>query len=276
MISGGVDHTGAVVIPALGALAQFLLGLTGKAFLESMIIGYEVGRRVLDACGGYRPHNHEDGFHSTGTIGSFAAAAAAARAMNLDEDQTVWAMGLAGSFTGGTWAFARDGAMGKRFHAGWAAETGVTAAVLASQGFTGPEFIFEAEWGGFFSTYARSASCPEKLVQDLGTTFAIMRTGIKPYAACRDIHSSLDVVLRARDKHRLLPEDIQEILVRATPETFQMVGQNPYPETRPQAQLSLSYSLAAAMVTGRAFVEEFEEAMIENFDVQEMAMRAGH
>jgi 2-methylcitrate dehydratase PrpD len=87
----GVDHTGAVVVPAILAVAEAFPALPGRQALEAMIVGYEVGRRVLDSAGGYRPHNHLDGFHSTGTCGSFAAAAAAAKAMRLNCDQTLWA-----------------------------------------------------------------------------------------------------------------------------------------------------------------------------------------
>ena len=270
---GGADHTGAVVIPALLAMAEAHPPLSGKIFLEAMIIGYETGRRLLDACGGYRPHNHGDGFHSTGTVGSLAAASATAKLMDLDEDETVWALGLAGSFTGGTWAFSADGAMGKRFNVGRAAETGVTSAVLAAKGFTGPEFVFEAEWGGFFSTYARENPCPEKLVKDLGNTFGIMRSGIKPYAACRDIHSSLDVVLNARRTQHLAAGEISRIDVNCTPEMYQMVGRVITPRTRLEAQLSLPYSLAVALVTGRAFPAEYESPFLNDKTVLDLVGR---
>ncbi len=270
---GGVDHTGAVVVPALLAVGEAWPPVSGKCLLEAMIFGYEVGRRVLDACGGYRPHNHVDGWHSTGTCGSFAAAAAASKALGLNARQCTWALGLAGSFTGGTWAFTRDGARSKRYHAGRAAETGVTAACLARSGFTGPVAIFEAPWGGFLGTYARAAPAPEALVRDLGMRYGIMRSGIKPYAACRDIHSSLDVVLEARRVHQLGPGDIAGIEVRCIPEMIQMVGQATTPETRIAAQLSLPYSIAVALVTGSASVAAYESPFLDDPAVQRLAQR---
>lgn len=270
---GGVDHSGAVVVPALLAVAEAWPVLSGKRLLEAMVVGYEVGRRVLDAAGGYRPLNHDDGWHSTGVCGSFAAAAAAAKALALDVRQTTWALGLAGSFTGGTWAFSEDGAMSKRYHAGRAAETGVVAACLARSGFTGPAAVFEAPWGGFWKTYARSAPSPEELLRDLGREWGILRSGIKPYAACRDIHSTLDVVLNARNAHRLAPDDIAAITVRCIPQTFQMVGRMTHPETRIEAQLSLPYSVGVALVTGGAFLDAFEPPWLHDQTVRRLAGR---
>lgn len=268
---GGVDHTGAVVVPAILAVAEAFAPLSGQEVLEAMIVGYEVGRRVLDSAGGYRPHNHADGFHSTGTCGAFAAAAAAAKAMRLDQRQTMWALGLAGSTAGGTWAFAVDGAMGKRYNVGRAAEAGVVAACLARSGFTGPAHVFEAEWGGFLGACARADPRPEALVCEQPPGYGILRSGIKPYAACRDIHSSLDVVLAARRRHGLRPEDVAAIEVRCIPEMMQMIGKTGYPATRIEAQLSLPYSIAVALVTGEAFLDQYEPPMLGDPAVQRLA-----
>ncbi len=268
---GGVDHTGAVVVPVIFAVAEAFPTLSGKKALEAMVVGYEVGRRVLDSAGGYRPHNHSDGYHSTGTCGSFAAAAAAAKAMGLSKEETVWALGLAGSFTGGSWAFSKDGAMSKRFNVGRAAETGLVAACLAQSGFTGPAHIFEAEWGGFLGTYARKEPRPEALTCSLPLGYGILRSGIKPYAACRDIHSSLDVVLDAKDRYYLTPADIASIEVRCTPEMMQMIGATDYPTTRIEAQLNLPYCIAVALVTGRAFIDEFEAPRLHDPLVKKLA-----
>ncbi len=267
---GGVDHSGAVVVPALLALAEGMPVLSGQEFLAALVAGYETGRRVLDSAGGYRPHNHGDGFHSTGSCGSFAAAAAVARAMRLSVPQTTWALGLAGSFTGGTWAFTADGAMSKRYHVGRAAEAGLTAAILAGSGFTGPRQIFEAEWGGFWQSYARTAPRPEALLAGSFDGRALLRSGIKPYAACRDIHSSLDVVLAAR-RDGLQPAEVAAVEITCIPEMLQMVGSNPRPKSRLEAQLSLPYSVAVALHTGRAFLGEFEEPYLFDPEVARLA-----
>ena len=147
---GGVDHSGAVVVPALLAIGEALPPVTGKGFSTAMVVGYEVGREFSRRPAEYRAHNNASGWHSTGTCGSFGAAAAVAKVLGIDAWKTTWAIGLAGTFTGGTWAFIKDGAMSKRYHAGRAAETGVVSACLARSGFTGRR-IFLRPIGAAFS-----------------------------------------------------------------------------------------------------------------------------
>jgi len=155
---GGCGHSGAVVIPAVCALAQQQRS-SGRDTILAIAAGYDVAGRVLEGSGGYRPHN-ERGWHSTGTCGSFGAAAGAARLLGSDRREFAHALGIAGTFTGGTWAFLADGALVKRFHPGKAAETGVAAALLARAGLTGPARILDANWGGFYPTYAPGVATP--------------------------------------------------------------------------------------------------------------------
>ncbi len=161
--------------------------------------------------------------------------------------------------------------MSKRFNVGRASETGLTAAFLAQSGFTGPTYIFEAKWGGFLGTYAREQQNPEALIQNLGNSFGIMRSGIKPYAACRDIHSSLDVILAAKSTHNLSPCDIERIEIRLIPEMLQMIGGKEPPRNRFEAQLNLRYSIGVALTTGRAFIEEFEAPYLDMKEVLQLA-----
>ena len=199
---GGADHSGAVVIPAVLAIAEAEGVTDGARVLEAVIAGYDVALRVLEGAGGYRAHNGL-GWHSTGTCGSFGAAAAAARMLGLDREKTAWALGIAGSFTGGVWAFLSDGSMSKRYHTGRAAEIGLTAAYMARAGFTGPTRVLDAEYGGYLSTYCDERARPEALTEGLGHEYRIMKSGIKPYAACRGLHAALDVVLRLKAEHDL-------------------------------------------------------------------------
>ena len=264
---GGADHSGAVVIPAVLAVAE-AEGITdGSAVLAAMIVGYDVALRVLEAMGGYRAHNNGGGWHSTGTCGSFGAAAAAARLLDLDAERTAWALGIAGSFTGGIWAYIADGAMSKRYHPGRAAEIGVTAAYMARAGFTGPTRVFDAPWGGFLATYGNGAERPEELTRDLGRPFRIMRSGIKPYAACRGLHSVLDVVLGMRTEHGFSAADVRAVEIGCSQANMQSLGDTD-PRTRLGAQMSLPYGIAVALVTGRAGLEEFEARRINDPDVR--------
>lgn len=262
----GVDHSGAVVIPALLSAAATSPDMDGKRAIEGMVVGYEIGRRILEAAGGYRQHN-STGWHTTGTCGSFAAAAAAAKALKLDADATANALGLAGSFTGGLWAFIADGSMSKRYHAGRAAETGIIAATLASNGLTGPAEIFEADWGGYFSTYAPGFPA-EPLLDGLGEGFRLSKAGVKPYACCRGIHSSVDAVLQLRADHDDL-DRLSAVEIVCTPGQIAQLGRA-RPSTRLQAQFSVSYSVSVAMITGKATLAEFIEPWLSDAAVEEL------
>jgi len=262
---GGCDHSGAVVIPTV--LASVGDGPdAGRRVLEALVVGYDVALRVLEASGGYRAHNGR-GWHSTGTCGSFGAAAAAARILGLDAERTAWALGLAGSFTGGTWAFLADGAMSKRYHPGRAAETGVLAGALARAGFTGPTRIFEADWGGFLETYTPGRTQPAALIEGLGRDFKILRSGVKPYASCRGAHATLDAVFDLARVERVRSEDVTAVRIRCTEQDRMMLG-NGRPETRLAAQMSLPYSVAVAWVAGRASLAEYEEPWLSDGGVR--------
>ena len=264
---GGADHSGAVVIPAVLAVAE-AEGITdGGTVLAAMIGGYDVALRVLEAMGGYRAHNNGGGWHSTGTCGSFGAAAAAARLLGLDAERTAWALGIAGSFTGGIWAYLADGAMSKRYHPGRAAEIGVTAAYMAQAGFTGPTRVFDAPWGGFLATYGNGSERPGELIRDLGRPYRIMLSGIKPYAACRGLHSALDVVLGMRAEHGFAAAAVAAVEIACSRANMQSLGDT-NPRTRLGAQMSLPYGIAVALVTGRAGLEEFEEQRIGDPEVR--------
>lgn len=144
--AGGCDHSGAVVLPAaFAALACTQRPVSGREFLMAVVLGYDVGRRVLEGVWGYSPHNNY-GWHSTMTCGVFGAAAASARVLGLDAAQTAAAFGHAASFSGGLWGFIHDASQTKRMHTGRAAEGGLLAALLAQQGVSGPTKVFEDVW----------------------------------------------------------------------------------------------------------------------------------
>jgi len=269
---GGADHSGAVVIPAVLAVAEAEGSEDGGPVLESIITGYDIALRVLEGAGGYRAHNTGGGWHSTGTCGSFGAAAAAAHMLGLDAEKTAWALGIAGSFTGGTWAFLADGSMSKRYHTGRAAEIGVTAAYMARAGFIGPTRVLDAEYGGFLATYCDGSAKPAAFTEGLGQAYRIMKSGIKPYAACRGLHAPLDVVLRFRAKYGLKADDIKHIELRCSAANKLSIG-DPNPKTRLAAQMSLPYGVAVGLVTGRASLVEFEDKWINDTVVRDLMGR---
>jgi 2-methylcitrate dehydratase PrpD len=249
--TGGCDHSGAVVLPAaLAALSLADRPVSGEEFLHAIVLGYEIARRVLEACGGYSPHN-EAGWHSTATCGTFGAAVAAARILQLDTEGVVHALGHAASFSGGLWAFIHDGSQTKRIHAGKAAEGGLFAALLARAGVTGPSRVFEDVWGGFLTTFASTSAQPDALTVELGERWRLERVSLKPYASCRGTHSSIDALGMILERNGLTADDVERIDVRLSPFLFEMCGGQDV-VTLPFAQMSLPYALAVRLVLGHA------------------------
>lgn len=262
---GGAGHAGATVIPAALAVAESA-GASGRDFLLATIAGYDVGYRSLLAIGGFAVHTGR-GWHSSGTMGSVGAAAAAAKVLGLDAARFANALGIAGSFTGGVWAFIDDGAMTKRIHPGKACETGVNAALLAQGGITGPHRIFESEFGGLFATYNAGVGFREKALDGLGVNLNVASAYIKPYACCRGCHSTIDTVFALMASHGLRAGQVKRIVITAGRTAYDMV--NVYPiETVFDAQFSLPYAVSVALVTGEAGLDQFEPPRLNEPDVR--------
>lgn len=267
---GGCAHSGSVVIPAaLGTAAR--VGASGRGLLTAIVIGYDIAKRVMDGGGGYQTIK-DLGWHSTSTCGGFGAAAAAARLLNLDAKRIQWALGYAGSNAGGTWAFIPEGAMSKRVHPGFAAQNGVMAAYLAASGVTAPESIFEAEWGGYYPTYVPGKATPAAATEGLGSDFRIRQVGFKPYAACRGIHSSLDAVIGLRRSRNIRAADVARVTVRGSRTHVKQLGKQSV-DTALDAQMSLPYSIAAALETGGAMLDQYTSDALRRPSVLALAKR---
>jgi len=249
--TGGCDHSGAVVVPAvLAAASAGPEVVSGQDLLVAIVCGYEVGRRVLEASGGYGPHN-EAGWHSTGTCGTMAAAAAVARLWRFSPERMAGAIALATSFSSGLWAFIHDGSQAKKIHAGRAAEGGLLAAMLVRDGFTGPGRVFDDVWGGFFTTFDGRQGDLTRFTDGLGAIWKIDRVSLKPYASCRGTHSAVDCVDDILAASGRTTADIDRIDVRLSPMLMGMCGGFDV-ATLPAAQMSLPYALAARWVFGEA------------------------
>ncbi len=248
--TGGCDHSGAVVLPAvMAALSLVDRPVDGREFITAVVIGYEIGRRVLEACGSYSAHNGA-GWHSTATCGVFGAAAACARIFALDAAQTVSALGIAGSFSGGLWAFIHDGSQSKKLHSGRAAEGGLLAARFAREGVSGPSVLFEDVWGGFLKTLAPGSAQPDALDAELGQVWKLARCSIKPYAACRGTHSAIDALGVLLEQLQVGADQVEDVQVNLCGFLLDMCGGR---DTRSlaAAQMSLPYALAARLVHGQ-------------------------
>ncbi|MDR5674899.1 MAG: MmgE/PrpD family protein, partial [Armatimonadota bacterium] len=198
-VYGLLTHPTAPVLPAALAAAEYV-GASGAEFLDAYVVGVEVACRTADAVD---PRHYRDGFHSTGTLGTFGACAAAARLVRCDLDQTLRAFGLAASMAAGL----REnfGTMTKPFHAGRAAENGVLAVLLARRGWTAATNILEAK-RGFYSAAAGGYDA-SKIEGRLGNPYFFESPGIsiKPYPSGSLSHPAQDVLLELVREHEVRP-----------------------------------------------------------------------
>ncbi len=253
----GVLHVGAVVLPALLAIAEQKRDMTGTEFLTAAVAGYEIGPRV-GLCMG--PEHIAQGWHSGATVGVFSAAAGAARGLRLDADKTVHALGIAGTQSSGLMA-AQYGAMVKRMHAGRASQSGLYGALFAEQGFTGILNVLESEYGGFCTTFSASQDKFDlaKLTAGFGQTWQTMGVALKFYACVGSNHTTLDAIRSMQQERPFGADDVRLITVNGSQVTMDHVGWKYVPQGLTSAQLNLPYCVATWLLEGDCFVEQFTE-----------------
>lgn len=245
-------HPGiAPISAALAAVA--LMPQTGELdLLRAIVAGYEVGIRVGWAVN----PSHYRFWHTSGTAGAFAAAAAAAVVLGLDCERTQWALGNAGTEAAGLWQFNPDGALTKPYHIGMAALHGLLAALAAREGLSGAHRILEGDQG--FLAAMSDDPHPERLVNGLGEgTPAILGISRKRWASCRFTHAPIDAVLKARQEGPITA--VERILVETFDTAVRVAGHTD-PKTPQEAKFSIAYCCTLAWLTGRADVDGFDAA----------------
>jgi 2-methylcitrate dehydratase PrpD len=264
----GVLHVGAVTLPALIAVAEQRPGMTGREFLTAAIAGYEIGPRVGMCMG---QEHIGQGWHSGATVGVFSAAAGAARGLRLSADQTVHAIGIAGTQSAGLMA-AQYGAMVKRMHAGRSSQSGLYGALLAAGGFTGIVDVFESEYGGFCTTFSRSTDrfSLDELTAGLGSRWEVLRVALKFYSCVGSNHTTLDAIRTMQARRPFGPADLDRILVHGSQVTMDHVGWKYSPQGLTSAQLNLPYCVATFLLEGDCFVDQFTEDKVA--DPERMAL----
>jgi aconitate decarboxylase len=252
----GVLHVGAVTLPALIAVGESHTRLSGRDFLTAAVAGYEIGPRVGMCMG---QEHIGQGWHSGATVGVFSAAAGAARALGLGAEQTVHALGIAGTQSAGLMA-AQYGSMVKRMHAGRASQSGLYGALLARNGFTGIIDVFEAPYGGFCTTFSRSTDLfdLDELSAGLGERFETLRIALKFYSCVASNHTSLDAIRAIQARRPFGLDELAKIVIRGSQVTVDHVGWPYRPEGLTSAQLNLPFCVATLLLKGDVFVDQFE------------------
>ncbi|WGS52356.1 MmgE/PrpD family protein [Paraburkholderia sp. D15] len=249
--NSSVLHPATVVFPAAWAAAQ-ALGRSGKEFIAASVAGYEAGIRVGEFLG----RSHYRIFHTTGTVGTIAAAAAVGNLLQLDENQMLNAFGSAGTQAAGLWEFLRDAADSKQLHTAKAAANGLIAAWLAADGFTGAQDILAGSKG--MGAGMSTQTFPEKLVDGLGTRWALSETSFKFHASCRHTHPAADALLEVMQREKLVPEDIETIVTHVHQAAIDVLGPVTDPRTVHQAKFSMGTVLAIVAHHAHAGVREFD------------------
>ena len=242
-------HPGSPTISAALAAAQGS-SATGERFLRAVIVGYEISTRIGEAV----MPSHYRFWHTTGTVGAFGAAAAAATAMNLNREQFMHAVATVGTIAAGLKQAFLSQAMSKPLHGGHAADAGVLAAMAASKGVTGALDILEGKEG--FGNAMSIDPDWSKLTLGLGTDYHINHMTFKAHGCCGHTFPSIDGVLHLVQQHKLLPHDINKILL-ATYKAGLDIIDNATPEGEYQAKFSLQYTVAHAAVYGSVRLNAF-------------------
>ncbi len=270
--NGSVFHPATVVFPPALAVAQ-ALGASGKHFLAACVAGYEVGIRVGEFLG----RSHYKVFHTTGTAGTLAAAAAVGNLLGLDAQQMRHAFGSAGTQSAGLWEFLRTAADSKQLHTAHAAAAGLMAAYLAKDGFTGADRIFDGPQGmaAGMSSDADSA----KLAEGLGSRWATAETSFKYHASCRHTHPAADALAQVMREHGLKPSDIERVVTHVHQGAIDVLGPVVDPKTVHQSKFSMGTVLALVAHYRHAGLPEFEQhyrddAVIQLRDRIEMVLDA--
>ena len=262
-------HPAVAIMPAALAAAH-ISGCSAQELIAAISAGYEVMIKLgvaLDPAAHYAR-----GFHPTGTCGTMGAAITAAKILKLNQKAMLNALGIAGSQAAGSMEFLSDGAFTKRLHPGWAAHSGIIAALLARENFTGPGTIIEGRFG-FLHAYS-SGSKSGKVLQDWGDPWEVLHTSIKPHACCRYNQGPIDGILKIVRENNLDASQIEKVILGILKAGFAIVAepqeQKSDPKSVVDAQFSMPFGAAVAILYGKATLDEYTLERINSAQVREL------
>lgn len=259
--NASIIHLATVVMPPAFAIAE-AESKSGQDVITSVVAGYEVGARVGESV---LPESYFY-WHTTATAGSFGAAAASAKLLELDAELSTQCLGSAGTQAAGLWEFLKEGAMSKTLHAGKTAYAGAISAYLAKAGFTGATQILEGE-KGFCRAMVQQPKL-EKLTAGLGQgAYKIDENSFKPYACCKHSHAAIFATITLCKQHGLHLDNIQEIKLHVNNITDFLIN-NSKPENPYGCKFSIQYCVAGAVKYGKMGIEEFAPELIGDVQVR--------
>lgn len=272
----GIVHLTVSTLPAaLGVAAE--LGLHGRDLLAAYVAALEAGARLGAAAQGAF---HQVGFHPTGVVGAFACALAAGKLHGLDAAGLERAQGVALSVASGSLEFLEDGAWTKRFHPGWAAVGGITAAVLAKHRFVAPPAAYEGRFGLFRSYLSSSEGWDlRRLTDGLGEQWETLQVAVKPYPACHFVHAFADAALELR-RAGVRAAEVERVTALVPAEVVKTVCEPAAAKRRPandyDARFSVPYVIAATLRAGRFGLAELDAAALRDPDTLALAAKVDY
>jgi 2-methylcitrate dehydratase PrpD len=268
-------HSCAAVLPAVIAVTE-LIGadrVDGRLLLAAIVAGFEVGPRVGLCMNGNKML--VKGWHSPGIFGAFPAAAAAGVVLGLDTGKMVNALGIAGPQSAGIMA-TQYGSMAKRMLSGKSSQSGLYGALLAARGFTGVDNIFEAEYGGYCTTFTQSADQFDlsALTDGLGSRWETLRISLKRHASVGTNLAALDAIEGLVLETGLRADDVERVVVWMTEDAVRHSFWSPYePVGLTAAQMHLGFCIAMKLIEGEVFVDQMVEENIARPDLLEFVPR---
>ncbi len=274
-LEGSPMHVGAPVIPAALAVSE-RHGRSGTDALRGILAGLEMACRInLVVSGGL----HQACFHPTSVNGVFGATVAAGVALGLNALQLTRALGIAGSLCSGVIEYLTEGAWTKRLHAGWAAQSGTRAALLARHGFVGPRTIFEGEHNVFRAFAPSTSPRYDRFTAGLGTTWLMDRIAFKPYPCGTMIHPYIDCMLRLAERG-IEAREIVHIECETAPGFVHRLWEPLDAKQRPPngyaAKFSIPYCMAVAFFERAVGFEQFAEGKVRDPRILELAGKIGY
>lgn len=269
-----VVHATAATLPATLAMGE-KTGASGQEVLTAYVIGMEAAIRIgLAANFGF----HNNGLHATGIVSHFASALIAGRLLGLDAEQMAMAQGLVGSTAQASQQFVDDGAWNKRFHPGWGAAAGITAAYMAKGGFVAPMRPYEGRFGLLNTLTKPAVDCrPAEIAADLGARWEGVESAIKPFPTCHFTHAVADAALALKKAHGLDAADIAKVRVLLPADVIPIVLEPVANKRRPvsdyDAKFSAQFIAAACLVRGRFGLAELEPEALTDPEILALADR---
>jgi 2-methylcitrate dehydratase PrpD len=263
-----LTKTGSVIIPASLAMGE-ATAADGKKFIAAIVAGYETMIRIGLAV---NPGHRTRGYHSTGTVGVFGAAASAGKLLGFNGDKLAHAFGVAGTQASGLMAFLNYPSMIKQLNVGKAVYNGILSAQLVREGFTGPINILEGS-EGFGRAFTDDLNLDE-LTRGLGRDYRILEVGYKPHAACRWAHGAIDAVAEIAQRTGVKPADVDHIDIYAASLAVRQTSERQPKSLMDARGFSTPFGVAAAFMLGRTRVSVHDlKTAWSNPAVMEMSER---